>query len=136
MRIKALRPVIEQEIMRERERCARVCERMAETLEGDGFARPYGSFTPAHLRAAAEEIRSANPPSIKVRRPETIAKNPELAVSAIIAGQSHETNIQPAAKTGRIGLVSCVGNDPLCPCRDGDLCHYRGKDAWPVSGVA
>ena len=26
----------------------------------------------------------------------------------------------------------CIGNDPLCPCQDGDQCHYRGKDAWPV----
>lgn len=94
MRIKALRPVIEQEIMRERERCARVCERMA-------YEKMWDYRTAV---AIAEEIRSANPPSIKVRRPETIAKNPKLAEGAIIAGQSHETDIQPAAKTGHVGL--------------------------------
>ena len=22
-------------------------------------------------------------------------------------------------------------SDPLCPCQDGDVCHYEGKDAWP-----
>jgi hypothetical protein len=29
----------------------------------------------------------------------------------------------------------CIGNDPLCPCQDGDACHYKdaGKTkAWPV----
>lgn len=26
--------------------------------------------------------------------------------------------------------MNCIGNDPLCPCQDGDLCHYRGPNAW------
>lgn len=30
----------------------------------------------------------------------------------------------------------CIGNDPLCPCQDGDACHYKdaadGTKAWPV----
>jgi hypothetical protein len=26
----------------------------------------------------------------------------------------------------------CIGNDPLCPCQDGDQCHYQGPDAWPI----
>lgn len=29
--------------------------------------------------------------------------------------------------------VPCVGHDPLCPCQDGDLCHYKGENPWPVS---
>ena len=28
--------------------------------------------------------------------------------------------------------VSCIGKDPLCPCQDGDACHYKGEDAFPV----
>lgn len=28
--------------------------------------------------------------------------------------------------------AQCIGKDPLCPCQDGDTCHYEGKDAWPV----
>ena len=24
---------------------------------------------------------------------------------------------------------SCPHGDPLCPCQDGDPCHYEGKDA-------
>jgi hypothetical protein len=30
----------------------------------------------------------------------------------------------------------CIGNDPSCPCRDGDACHYRdvpGPKGWPGS---
>ena len=26
----------------------------------------------------------------------------------------------------------CVGNDPFCPCQDGDSCHYEGNDPFPV----
>ena len=26
----------------------------------------------------------------------------------------------------------CIGLDPLCPCQDGDGCHYLGKDAFPI----
>jgi len=29
----------------------------------------------------------------------------------------------------------CIGRDPLCPCQDGDACHYRDTPttkAWPV----
>jgi hypothetical protein len=30
----------------------------------------------------------------------------------------------------------CIGNDPMCPCQDGDACHYRdaadGTKGWPI----
>jgi hypothetical protein len=30
----------------------------------------------------------------------------------------------------------CIGNDPMCPCQDGDACHYRdaadGTKGWPL----
>lgn len=26
----------------------------------------------------------------------------------------------------------CIGNDPLCPCQDGDMCHYAGPNPWPL----
>ncbi len=29
-------------------------------------------------------------------------------------------------------MSPCLGGDPLCPCQDGDCCHYRGNDPWPV----
>lgn len=28
---------------------------------------------------------------------------------------------------------ACIGNDPFCPCQDGDLCHYRGVGAFRVN---
>ncbi len=27
--------------------------------------------------------------------------------------------------------MPCKHGDPLCPCPDGDPCHYEGDDAWP-----
>lgn len=32
-----------------------------------------------------------------------------------------------AAKVG-----ACIGNDPYCPCQDGDLCHYEGDDPMEI----
>lgn len=32
--------------------------------------------------------------------------------------------------------AQCIGKDPLCPCQDGDACHYEGEDAWPVPAQA
>jgi len=26
----------------------------------------------------------------------------------------------------------CVGNDPLCPCHDGDACHYVAVGGTPA----
>ncbi len=31
-----------------------------------------------------------------------------------------------------IAYSKCIGKDPLCPCQDGDMCHYKGPNAWPV----
>ncbi len=28
--------------------------------------------------------------------------------------------------------MSCIGNNPGCPCHDGLLCHYEGENPWPV----
>jgi hypothetical protein len=40
-------------------------------------------------------------------------------------------------------VAVCIGDDPLCPCQDGDACHYRdagdGKTftrAMPVPGAS
>lgn len=38
----------------------------------------------------------------------------------------------PAQIKQDISAHRCIGKDPLCPCQDGDACHYEGKDAWPV----
>lgn len=36
-----------------------------------------------------------------------------------------------------VSVPPCIGNDPGCPCQDGDACHYRdipGSPGWPVPG--
>jgi len=36
----------------------------------------------------------------------------------------------------RYWLFGCPGRNPVCPCQDGDACHYRdaadGTKAWPL----
>jgi hypothetical protein len=35
-------------------------------------------------------------------------------------------------------MTPCIGNDPYCPCQDGDSCHYRdipGSPGWPLPTV-
>lgn len=42
------------------------------------------------------------------------------AAEAVLAGVSREP---------------CIGRDPLCPCQDGDSCHYVDTEdtkAWPI----
>ena len=34
-------------------------------------------------------------------------------------------------------MTACPGNDPGCPCQDGNACHYRDipeSPAWPLPG--
>ena len=31
-------------------------------------------------------------------------------------------------------MTKCIGLDPLCPCQDGDMCHYEGPNPFPVKG--
>jgi hypothetical protein len=28
----------------------------------------------------------------------------------------------------QLRAIGCRGNDPTCPCHDGDACHYRGEN--------
>jgi hypothetical protein len=45
-----------------------------------------------------------------------------------IAGTKLYTHPAPQA----VPAKKCKYGDPLCPCQDGDACHYEGKDAWSV----
>ena len=67
----------------------------------------------------------------------------ELARMTSAERIEYEWRLQLAWEAARRVLAStepapepCIGNDPLCPCQDGYLCHYRGKDAWPVPAAA
>lgn len=32
-------------------------------------------------------------------------------------------------------LKRCAGNDPACPCQDGDVCHYRDDPITSTDGI-
>lgn len=38
------------------------------------------------------------------------------------------------AATCPMFVEKCIGNDPTCPCQDGDQCHYKGENPWPIKG--
>lgn len=41
----------------------------------------------------------------------------------------------PAAEGEQEASGPCIGNDPTCPCQDGDPCHYRtygNSPGWPI----
>jgi len=44
------------------------------------------------------------------------------------------------ADVSGVEIPPCIGNDPWCPCQDGDRCHYRdaadGTKAWPLPRAA
>jgi hypothetical protein len=44
----------------------------------------------------------------------------------ILCGRCADAELRPLRRS------DCLGQDPACPCQDGDLCHYRGPDAWPL----
>ncbi len=83
MRIKKVRELITDAILAERERCAKIADREADDPHASNPAA-------ACAEAIAAEIRSANPPVIRVIRPETAEKQPELVThETIIAGTSY-----------------------------------------------
>lgn len=41
-------------------------------------------------------------------------------------------SVEPLDLTSPAGRRRCKFGDPLCPCQDGDSCHYEGPDAWAV----
>lgn len=56
--------------------------------------------------------------------PVTSQADPEISTSTIA-----EQFLHGASQA----VPGCIGNDPFCPCSDGDTCHYEGKNAWPVN---
>lgn len=71
-----------------------------------------------HLAAAGRKGGLARKASITKRKARAIARKAAKA--------SWVSRRAKAAKP------KCIGNNPLCPCQDGDLCHYKGPDAWPI----
>ena len=84
MRIKQVRELITDAVLAERERCARIAESAAVMTDIEGAYKASMSI--------AREIRSANPPTIKVIRPETAIKLDALPPGTIVAGQGLDEN--------------------------------------------
>ena len=34
--------------------------------------------------------------------------------------------------TEGMSATKCIGDDPICPCRDGDACHYKGDNPFSL----
>lgn len=51
--------------------------------------------------------------------------------AAAIRAQALETAAKPRADCERDDMICGYGN-PLCPCPDGDPCHYEGENPWPA----
>lgn len=56
------------------------------------------------------------------------------AIDAAIRRLRAQADAQPTPAAPQ--AEPCIGNDPICPCQDGDACHYKdaadGTKAWPV----
>ena len=56
---------------------------------------------------------------------------PHASDHALACTASNDPIAAPAAAQAE----PCIGSDPVCPCQDGDACHYRDTattKAWPI----
>jgi len=85
-------------------------------------AQPVRAVPIGHALSAVRHVGSANYPD---RERAAI----ERLYSAEFDAYAHPAPAAPQAEP-------CIGNDPICPCQDGDACHYKdaadGTKAWPV----
>lgn len=82
MRIKEVTALIAQKVMEERERCAKICDAVADDPHGSNPECAAAEFL-------ASEIRSAPAPVFTVVRPETVAADPsKMTEHTIMAGQA------------------------------------------------
>lgn len=90
-------------------------------------AAPHYAMLDSHRRLVEQAIQSAEHPSGmsthdgKARIDASVLRR----MLAIIDSLPAVPQAEP-----------CIGNDPTCPCQDGDACHYRdaadGTKGWPV----
>lgn len=97
--------------------------------ENPVWAKEHGWLFSATIegRAAAKEAKATRNPEqepaiVKVRRdPYSNGKNDNGGISEVADSQQDRK--------------PCIGNDPACPCQDGDPCHYLpydGTAAMPI----
>ena len=60
----------------------------------------------------------------------------DRAVICSDCAKTHKTIVVPLYAAPVVPQAEpCIGNDPACPCQDGDACHYRDTattKAWPI----
>jgi hypothetical protein len=100
---------------------------------GDIESRIVPLFThPAPAAPQAEPVAT-----VRVHR---TGGNAGIAWSAVPTGAQmmRDGDLLYAAPQQADEREPCIGNDPACPCQDGDPCHYRDTEttkAWPVPQV-
>lgn len=55
---------------------------------------------------------------------------------SVLEHPAQHGGLQSAEVAEAVGLLIAAGEvcshgDPLCPCPDGDMCHYEGPNPWP-----
>lgn len=64
---------------------------------------------------------------------DTLAAHDEQRERHAQEWRERESGERPAAQPA--AQPPCIGGDPLCPCQDGDQCHYRDTKktkGWPI----
>ena len=80
----------------------------------------YAAPVPPADRCRSSE--TLDPKATGPASPERPVLNREDAADRVAAGSDEQRE-------------PCIGNDPACPCQDGDACHYRDTattKAWPI----
>ena len=98
-------------------------DRLTKLTEADG--KEIGSHTEGtglrgDNKAMADEIEQLRA-GLKCISEGDRPESSQWLADEILAGRFVTTKVKP-----------CIGNDPLCPCQDGLMCHYEGPDAWPL----
>ena len=110
-------------------RCIPACNPETICCEGGRFNQPHNcrkhqpvepSPAPTGPREHIKGCQYKDPNHAGTCWPETWAAQP-----------SHPASQSPPATEG-MSATKCIGDDPSCPCRDGDACHYKGDNPFSL----
>lgn len=63
-----------------------------------------------------------------------VVRDGGMAATVDYAGKNHSAGIKWLEQEHGplVPVLSCIANDPTCPCRDGDACHYVAYPGSPA----
>jgi hypothetical protein len=100
-------------------------------LSGDGASLTDKELSEARYEFGKRFLALSLRPSPLYKKITPQDVTPEILEAVLPSVTSASLTAEQRAR--RYGLHEpCIGNDPTCPCQDGDCCHYGGPDAWPV----